>query len=137
MTNANDQRILDLKKKIAEKKEKLGKIGRFSPITNCQLELDGIKQQIQVLTKSQLVAVLVRLNAYKLSALDLGVESEYYINGYRVNSWMEDIRQRLDIMSKKDEEQKLKQMEAQLSKLLSEEKQVELQIDSIADLLND
>lgn len=130
---SNDNRILELKKQIKEKREKLNGIGRFAPITNCILDLDGVKSNIQVLRKEQLVLVACKLQSYKRSAEEL--ELELNICGYNVNDWLSDIKSRIDILSVKDEEAKLKAMEDKLTTLLSNEKKVELEIDAIENLL--
>ncbi|QPK89845.1 hypothetical protein IEN91_05250 [Bacillus velezensis] len=135
MTNTNDQRILKLKKQIEVKKEKLGKLSRFAPITNCSLEVDGVRFNINVLDKEKLIMLAVKINSYLLSAKDLGYENQFIISGYKVEDWLTDIQSRLDILSKKDEERSLKAMEDKLAKLLSEDKKVELEIDEIESLL--
>jgi hypothetical protein len=135
MSNANDQRILTLKKQIVEKKEKIGKATRFTPVTNCSIEVDGIRHNIQVLLKDQLIALMVKLNAYFMSAKALNVQDEYFISGYHVSEWIADIQSKIDILSRKNEENQLKAMEDKLSKLLSERKKVELEIDEIESML--
>lgn len=135
MSNSNDQRILIIKKQIAEKKEKLGKNVRFNPVTNCSIEIDGDRNNIQVLAKEQLISLMVKLNAYLMSAKALGVAEEYLVGGYSPVDWIADIQSRIDILSRKNEENQLKAMEDKLSKLLSEGKKVELEIDEIESLL--
>jgi len=126
----NDKKIMELKKQIEEKKNKVSKSQKFSPITNCSIEVDGIRHNIQVLTKEQLIALLVKLNTYAMSAKDLGLES-YVISGFDVVDWLIDIKSKLDFVSRKEEENKLKVMESKLHQLLSNEKKVELEIDEI------
>lgn len=135
MGNSNDERILELKKQIAIKKENLGKITRFNPITNCSIEVDGVRQNIQVLTKDQLIMLAIKLNSYLLSAKDMKLDEEFNISGYHVTEWISDIKSRLDILSQKEEKKTLKVMEDKLSRLLSDGKKVELEIDEIESLL--
>lgn len=135
MTNTNDERILLLKKQIDEKKEKLGKITRFAPITNCSIELDGLRYNINVLSKEQLTLLMVKLNTYVLSVKDLGILNDFSISGYGLEGWISDVKSKLDILSKKDEEKQLQLMESKLTKLLSDGKKVELEIDEIASFL--
>jgi hypothetical protein len=137
MSNNNDQKILELKKQIAEKKKKIGKSQKFVPITNCSIELDGIRNNIQVLGKEQIISLLVKLNALATSAKELGLLDEYKISGFNIMDWITDLKSKLDLISRKDEEQKLKMMEAKLDQLLSNEKKVELEIDEIASMLKD
>jgi transcriptional regulator of NAD metabolism len=135
MGNTNDQRILTLKKQIEEKKEKLGKSTKFVPVTNCSIELDGVRYNIQVLTKEQLIMLMVKLNSYLMSAKVLEVLDDFNISGYHVSDWISDIQAKIDVLSRKDEERKLKAMEDKLLKLLSDGKKVELEIDEIESLL--
>ena len=142
MAKANDERILELKKQIEAKKEKLGKSKRFSPITNCFIDLDGQRYNINVLQKEDLKLLLVKLNSYFVSMYfynkeeenDLKIDS-LTISGYGISDWMSDVENKLNMLSRKDEERKLKAMEDKLTQLLSEDKQTELQIDEIAKLL--
>ena len=129
----NDKKIMELKKQIEEKKNKVSKSQRFTPITNCSIEVDGIRYNIQVLTKEQLITLMVKLNAYAMSAKDL--EVEYIVSGFEVSDWIQDIKSKLDYVSGKEEENKLRIMEAKLDQLLSNEKKVELELDEIASFL--
>jgi len=129
----NDKKIMELKKQIEEKKNKVSKSQRFTPITNCSIEVDGIRYNIQVLTKEQLITLMVKLNAYAMSAKDL--EVEYIVSGFEVSDWIQDIKSKLDYVSRKEEENKLRIMEAKLDQLLSNEKKVELELDEIASFL--
>lgn len=132
MVNTNDQKILNLKKQIEDKKFKLGKSQKFSPVTNCSIELDGIRTNIQTLSKEQLINMLVKINSYAMAAKDLELINEYSISGYNVMDWITDLKGKLDFMGRKEEEQKLKAMETTLDKLLSDEKKVEIELDAIA-----
>jgi hypothetical protein len=131
----NDQKILGLKKQIEEKKKLLVKSQKFTPITNCSIEIDGVRSNIQVLSKEQLVGLLVRLNAYKTSAKELGVLENYIISSFNVEDWITDLKSKLEFTNRKDEEAKLKAMETKLDYLLSNEKKVELEIDEIESML--
>lgn len=127
---------MELKKQIEAKKEKLSKSEKFVPITNCSLEVNGKRTNIQVLQREQLINLLVKLNTYAISAKDLGLLEDYTISNYNINEWITDLKARLDYVSRKEEEAKLKVMEAKLHKLLSEEKKVELELEEIEALLD-
>jgi hypothetical protein len=137
MANKNDERILQLREQIKAKKEKIGKVGRFTAVTNCSLELDGVRINLNVLDKEKLLQLLVKLNSYFLSAKAVGVETQVEYSGYKLDEWITDVSAKLSILNKKDEERQLSVMEAKLEKMLSDEKQVELELDSIADMLKD
>ena len=136
-TVLNDSKIMTLKAQILEKRDKLDKSRKFIPVTNCSIEVNGIRSNIQVLMKEQLISLLVKLNSYKISAKELGLLDEFMISGYKVEDWIIDVKSRLDVVSRKDEERNLKIMEDRLSKLLSNEKKVELEIDEIANILKE
>lgn len=130
---SNDKRILELKEQIKIKRDKLSKIGKFTPVTNCILDLDGNKLNIQVLKKDQLVLLACKLQSYKNSAIELDLELN--MSGFNIDDWLKDIKSRIDILSLKDEELKLKEMEDKLTTLLSNEKRVELEINAIEEML--
>jgi hypothetical protein len=132
----NDEAIMTLRKQIDDKKKSLKSSERFSPVTNCSIELDGLRYNIQVLTKEQIIAMMVKLNSYRMSAKDLGLLDEYQISGFAVAQWLADLMTRLDIVNRKTEENKLKMLEERLHKLLSDDKKTELEIDEISKLLN-
>ena len=132
----NDEKIIKLKQQIEEKRNKLGNLKRFTPITNCILELDGITTNIQILSKEKLALLLIKLNLFKMSMENLNMSlDEIIINGYNIGDWMSDILTKIDIISYKEEEQKLKTMESKLVELLSKEKKTELAIDEIEKML--
>jgi hypothetical protein len=132
----NDEKIIKLKQQIEGKRNKLGNLKRFTPITNCILELDGITTNIQILPKEKLALLLVKLNLFKMSMENLNMSlDEIIINGYNIGDWMSDILAKIDIISYKEEEQKLKTMESKLVELLSKEKKTELAIDEIEKML--
>ena len=135
MSSINDKKIMELKKQISEKKVKLEGINRFVPITNCSIELDGQRYNINTLQKEQIISLMVRLNLYRMSAKDLELTDEFNISGYKPEEWITDLKAKLDILSKKDEERKLKVMEDKLDKLLSDEKKTELELDDIEAML--
>lgn len=135
MENVNDQKILELKKQIEEKKKKIGNSRKFSPITNCSIEVDGTRYNIQVLTKEQIISLMVKLNAYAISAKELEVLNDFRISGYSAMDWINDLKSKLDFLCRKEEESKLKALEAKLNLLLSNEKKVELEIGEIESML--
>lgn len=137
MSNINDSKILKLKEQIKIKKEKLNKIKKFSPTTNCILDLDGEKCNIQVLNRQQVINLLVKLNCYRISAEELELLNDYEISGYKLNDWIGDLKSKLDLISMREEEFKLKQMELKLDKLLSEDKKVELELSEIESMLGE
>ncbi|MBG9773030.1 hypothetical protein [Brevibacillus laterosporus] len=137
MTKTNDQKIMELRKQIEAKKEKIGKTIKFIPVTNCSIELDGVRYNLQVLAKDQIISLLVKLKAYATSAKELALLNDYTISGFNVMDWIKDLNSKLDIVCRKEEEHKLKVMESKLHKLLSNEKKVELEIDEIESMLKE
>lgn len=133
MSKVHDAKIIELKKQIEEKKEKLKDVKRFSPITKCIINLEGKAQNLNVLKKEELILLLVKLNVFKKSADELGYPLT--IDGYLVQEWMEDIQSKLKLMEYKEEEQKLNALNKKLTTLLSEDKKVELVLEEIEGLL--
>ena len=105
----------------------------FSPTTNCILDLDGQKYNINVLQFDELQLLLVKLNMYLMSASCLNIF--LMISGYSINDWIEDINNKLDVLEFRKKETELKALENKLNKMLSDEKKTELELDEIAALL--
>jgi len=133
MATKNDERVLQLKKIIDEKKAELKTVKKFTPITNCVLDLDNQRYNLNVLQPSDLKLLLVKLNMYLMSANDLDIALE--LSGYNVTEWMTDIKSKIEIFEHKTKEAELKILEAKLDKMLSDEKKTELELDEIAALL--
>ncbi len=135
MATKNDERVLQLKKQIEEKKKYLSERRvKFTPETNCVLDLDGIKYNLNVCTDDMLILLMIKLNMYVMSANDLDMPIPMF-SGYSVDLWISDIRNKLAVSGMKREENDLKKMESKLDKLLSDEKKTELELDEIAALL--
>lgn len=96
--------------------------------------MDGMTINLNVCSDDALVLLLIRLNSYLMSAVDLGM-SDFEISGYSVTAWIKDIKRKLEVSGLKREEADLKKMESKLDKLLSDDKKTELEIDEIANLL--
>lgn len=137
MTNMNDQKILELKKQIEEKKKQIKSTPKFVPLTNCSIEINSIRYNIHTLNKESLINLLVKLNSYMLSAKDLCLLEDYTICGYNINDWISDLKSKLYIIMAVEEENKLKKMETKLSQMLSEEKKVQLELDEIEQFLKE
>lgn len=133
MATKNDKRVLQLKKIIDEKKSELKAVKRFTPLTNCVLNLDNQNYNLNILQLDDLKLLLVKLNMYLMSAndLDMGLD----ISGYNIAEWMSDVKTKIEIFEYKKKESELKTLEAKLDKMLSDEKKTELELDEIAALL--
>lgn len=134
MATKNDERVLQLKEIIEKKKLELKSAKKFIPLTNCVIDLEGQKYNLNVLQLNDLQILLVRLNMYRISAKDLGIDLE--ISGYNIAEWVTDINCKIEIFEYKKKETELKGLEAKLDKMLSDEKKTELELDEIAALLN-
>ena len=131
----NDDRILVLKKLIEEKKKALlERKVRFTPVTNCILTLGQQTYNLNVCDEDVLTMLMVRLNLYLMSAKELDVTLPKF-NDYDIKVWIDDIKNKLEVLSYKKEEKELKANQEKLDKLLSDEKRVELEIDEIATML--
>lgn len=133
--NQNDGKILDLKKKIESKKNELKKAEKFNPVTHCSIELDGVRYNINVLNADELIILMCRVNMYKMSLINLKLENEIKICGFTLDEWIKDLMAKYKYISRKVEETNLKQMERKLDDMLSNEKKVELELNSIEDML--
>lgn len=137
MAAKNDERIIELKKQIEEKKEALGKQPRFSPVTTCLFNRDGHRVNIHALTSvKDINMMLVLFNTYAMSAKDLNINcAEVELDGFSILDWMEDLKSKKAVIEYTEKKEQLTKLERQLDKLLSDDKKTELEIDAIADLI--
>lgn len=133
MANKNDEKILELKKRIEEKRQKV-KVKKHQPLTNMMMEFEGNRYNLNVLNVEKLTEICIKLFTAMKSAEELKLE--YSFSGYSIRDWFTDVQAKLDELARREEEKNLALMEKQLSDLLSEEKQTELQIDKIASFLD-
>ena len=136
MAQKNDERIMELKKTIEEKRQEFAsKPTRFNPITNCLLVFDQVTYNLHIDSSEML---LIKLNALLISAKDLEIDtSTLMISGSSLDDWIADVKANLEVQRYKAEKKKLDMLEKQLTALLSDDKQTELQIDSLEELLKD
>ena len=128
----NDERVLQLKKQIETKRSELS-TEKFVPMTNLVLDMEDKKYNLNVLQENELRFLMIKLNAYAMSADDL--QEELVISGYDVNAWLADICGKLGVITNNKKRNELKVLEAKLDKMLSDEKKTELELDEIAALL--
>jgi len=136
----NDQKILDLQKKVGEKKEALGKAQRFAPITNCSLLFEGERYNLNALDVYECMILLIRIHAYQMSYQHLKsrfpVGDKVMVSGFSLDDWEKDLMAKLTYLQRESEKKQLKQMEDKLKVLLSEDTKTELALDDIAKALD-
>lgn len=139
MAIKNDERILELKKQIDEKKKELGKQPRFSPVTTCILNHQGNRINIHALTSiKDINAMLVYFNMYVMSAEDMEINCEDIVfDGFSITDWIEDLKAKKTVIEYTAKKEQLTALEKKLDKLLSDDKKTELEIESIANLIGD
>lgn len=137
MAIKNDERILELKKQIEEKKNELGKQPRFTPVTTCLFNREGCRVNIHTLTSvKDINSLLVFFNTYAMSAKDLDIDcAEVELDGFSVLDWMEDLKSKKAVVEYSAKKEQLTALEKKLDKLLSDDKKTELEIEAIADLI--
>lgn len=137
MAIKNDERILELKKQIDEKKKELGKQPRFSPVTTCMFNYQGNRVNIHALTSiKDINAMLVHFNMYVMSAKDMEINCEdIVLDGFSITDWIEDLKSKKTVIEYTAKREQLTVLEKKLDKLLSDDKKTELEIESIASLI--
>lgn len=98
--------------------------------------MNGTRCNLHAADKETLALLLCQLHPVNRAAEELGLSDSCKIGGFPINDWCQDIYDKLSLLSQKAELAKLKVMESQLDKLLSEDKKTELELASIAASLN-
>jgi hypothetical protein len=132
----NDSRILQLKKQIEEKKKGLARSEKFVPVTHCSLDLDSTGRAVNLHTccsVNDLSLLAVEVNAFQQSAYELGLSPT--IGGFSLQDWLTDLRAKIAVLDRQNEQNRLKALESKLHELLSPEKKTEILIDEMAGTL--
>lgn len=131
----NDQKILELKKKIEEERKLLSGTEKFQPLTTCIIEQFGIKVNLRTLTDAELRLILVTINALLKSSVEMGMQN-VSISGFALEDWQNDVINMLKQREKVERKSIINRLEAKLQNMLSDEKKTELEIENIEKLLN-
>lgn len=127
----NDQIILDLKKQVESKKKLLKAAEKFSPKTNCNLTLDTERFNLNVIEKSTVLLLLAKLVNLSDGLKKVFPDEPLEISGFEVSLWIEDLKNRFNVLNRKQEETRLKVLEEKLYNLLSLDTKVELEIENL------
>ena len=141
MVNKNDNRILELKKKIEQERATLKESNsRFQPITSCILEFAGQKYNLNAMSANDLLLLLSLLSVIEQANTKIAEEMQFIkpatVNGYLLTEWIIDIRKKLDQVLYREKKAKLDKLEKQLTDLLTGETQTKLKVDNLEDELN-
>ena len=141
MVKKNDDRILELKKKIESEREALKESNsRFQPITSCILEFAGQKYNLNAMSANDLLLLLGTLSVMEQATTKVAEEMQFIkpatVNGYLLAEWIIDIRKKLDQVLYREKKAKLDKLEKQLTDLLTGETQTKLKVDNLEDELN-
>lgn len=132
--NKNDEKIVELKKYIKEKRENIGKFRQYSPVTNCILQMDGETYNLHVACDELL---LVKLNALAMSAHDLGLSTDnLVISGFSLTDWLRDVDGFIAEKRMREDIAKLDSLEKRLNTLMSSDMKIGLEIEAILSDLN-
>jgi len=139
MTKKNDARILELKKIVDAKRERLGNydsIAKFNPETNCVFIWKNEKKNIRVLREDELPFFISLFHSLVVSAeaQDLPL-ADVKMDGNPVQGLLKDCKTRYYSLIKAEQLRDLQRAEHQLNELLSEDKQTELKVDALEALL--
>jgi hypothetical protein len=134
----NDDKIVLLQKKLIEKfaeiKEPLG----YKYCTNLQFNGLGRTANLNTIgTPEEALEWRVWLNSYCKSAKDLGFEpNSIMISNFSLQDWLDDLEFIYKKRLYKRKKEEYDAIEMKLNSLLSNDKKVELELESIGDLLN-
>lgn len=139
MATKNDAMILVLQDKIAKKKDKITNPGKFVPVTTCIFNLYGEKVNIHTLDITQLSQWLItfKMMIDTSKTIDGMSIEDVMIDGYNVSEWYNDLLLKYQIIKYDNEMKELRVLENKLSKMLSSDKKVELELAEIAALIGD
>jgi len=145
MTKQNDERVLDLKEILEKKKKEIKQIKPFNPKTKCILNWHNVSYNLNVLSIEDLQILLCELSSLQMVATNTYNNTMDYctcilieqltLDGELVVDWIDDISNKLKVHDINKRKKQIIELEKQLNRLLSTDKQTELQLDAITKLL--
>ena len=137
MSTKNDEMILQLKIKVEEQKAELAKLPRtLQSETSTVFRQDVDNLNLRVMSVEQLKLLKVKLYTYAMAAADLEIGiDEVIISGFSIDKWMHDIDTQISVLTRAEKEKKLKETEATLNRMLSDDKRTELELQELAKML--
>ena len=129
----NDEKILELKAKIATKKVNLDNIKNPSYTTNLVINLLEGTYNLNTLSLDNLEYLYCKLLCINKQKKEFGFK--FNIGEYPIEVWLCDIKTKIDVLTAKEQLKELRSLESQLDNMLSIDKKNELEIDKISKLL--
>lgn len=132
----HDKQVEELLKTIEEKESSLKTIPKKSFTTNCVFKYNGQSINLHTASKSTLIditGVLIQHREMKdraCAALKIKTE-EFIWDGYSFESWLQDFRNRLDIIEYNEEKEKIKKLKAKVEGIVSEELKAKKTIEDV------
>ena len=142
MNKNTDKIVLDLLKKVEEKKLQIGSAERPSWVTNCSFGFDpnnNSRINIQVVRElEQLVEIYAFLytkyNSFytALASLNLTDKDVYFkYLGFTFEQWAADIKTRINSLRIKNQKDELAALEARVNALVSHEQRREIELEKL------
>jgi len=133
----NDNKIIELKEGIVKKKKEISEVSvKVTTTTNCSITVEGRRYNINTLKGVELQHLLITVNTLLLSAKDLNIQDEFKYDGYLLGDWISDLKSRVEVEKYKKKVKEMTTLEKKLDSLLSADKQTELEIGDISELIN-
>lgn len=134
----NDDKILKLMNEVKKRKLEIATSEKAAWSTNCSLNIDGkvfnlhVVNDINVLVGAMAHLLNKRAN-YNEAAKLLGFDkvTPFKHDGYSLEDWLSDMKIRATKIQITQKRKDLEKYEAQLDKLLSADKRVELELDQL------
>ena len=135
-----DDIVLKLKEQVEFKEKELSVIKRPTFKTNNNLELYGVRYNLNVQTIDSLVYLCSNVinifdNLNKAREL-LNTTTECTYGGYSYEEWIEDFKLHILIKDRRNKEESLNKLKARLESLVSEELKTKIALDEITKDLN-
>lgn len=121
--------------RFGEKKKVIGKTKKFVPETNCMLNIENNRFNLNVLSKDDLMFLYGKLNHIKREVDNDFPNNKLKVSGFPITDWINDIKGKISIREISDEEKRLKNLENELDELLTNESKVHIKLDKLKGLI--
>ena len=133
--NNNDDKILELKRKIELEKAKLKEVSHFTPQTTCVYKINNdVKFNIRTMSINELNQMLIIVQTLICTAVPMNLIDTKF-SGFTLAEWKADIIGIRDQKKIVERKAAIAQYESKLQSMLSDDKKTELEIAAIENAL--
>ena len=143
MAKKNDNLVVELLKKVEEKKAQIKKIKHPDFKTNLSLPIDGTNTRVNLNVANLELLFRILVDLETRVEMSESVSKKYDVvfenawHGYTLEDWRDDVVMKIRQKQAQRQVDELKVVESKLNSLMSEDKRTNMELEKLSTLLSD